>query len=42
MWLSACLETHVEAFDAVGECSDGHVVDALEGVVAYGVDGDAA
>ena len=36
------LETHVEAFDGVSKCANGDKIDAAFGVVAQGVEGDAA
>ncbi len=39
---SAGLETHVEAFDRVGQCADRYEVYAALGIVADGVKGDAA
>lgn len=35
-------ETHVEAFDGVGEGADGDEVHTTKGIVAERIDGDAA
>ena len=39
---SCCLETHVESFHTVGQCSEGDEVHACLGIRNHGVEGDAA